>query len=130
MSTDRNMIVDSELFSEIITDFDKKIGDVEDTLNSISTIMNKIDGENDTWKSDTARSIHEKYTELGESMAYQTIDALKKYGVYRKIDEYGDGLDEEAIEHIISGFKHALVSLVDVGNPDGGVKGLGIKSAI
>lgn len=73
---------------------------------------------------------YEKYTELGESMAYQTIDALKKYGMYRKIDEYGDGLDEEAIEHIISGFKHALVSLVDVGNPDGGVKGLGVKSAI
>ena len=107
MSTDRNMIVDSELFSEIITDFDKKIGDVEDTLNSISTIMNKIDGENDTWKSDTARSIHEKYTELEKN--FEQINAeFSVYSTFLKETQSEYVTEEQKQENALDQYNETL----------------------
>jgi uncharacterized protein YukE len=108
MSTDRNMIVDSNMFSEIINDFDKKAGDVSTTLEQISKIMSNIDGENDIWRSETAKSIHEKYAELEKN--FEQINAeFTVYSTFLKetqneyvteeqkqekaLNEYNDNLD-------------------------------------
>lgn len=94
MNTDRNIVINSENLSSSITMFDEKIGKVEETLNKISTIMGKIDGNNELWKSDTALSVHEKFSKLENN--FEKINAeLNVYSIFLK-----ETLDNYKIEEI------------------------------
>lgn len=107
MSTDRNIIIDSDLFAEIINRFDNKAKGVEETLNNISNIMKNIDGENDTWRSDTALAVHEKYSELEKK--FEKINAeLGVYSVFLKETQQEYVKEEEKQEQAIDNYSEDL----------------------
>lgn len=107
MSTNRNMIVDNEMFSEIIDDFDKKMNEVEDTLDQISNIMSNIDGENDLWKSNVAKSIHEKYSELEKNFE-QINTELKVYSTFLKETQSEYVTEEQKQEAALEEYNETL----------------------
>ena len=83
MSTDRNMIIDSDAFLEDFGEFDKKIGKVEETLYQIDNLMKQIDGENELWKCENAVLVSDSYSKLAET--FKKINAeLNVYSIFLK----------------------------------------------
>ena len=98
---DSNILVSSEAFQESITKFDEKIKKVSDLLSNISNTMSEIDGVNETWRSDTSKSIHEEFSIIESN--FEKINAeLTVYSIFLKetLEEYNneENKQEKAIE--------------------------------
>ena len=65
---------------------------------------------------------YEAFMQLGERAAYYVMDLLSKEKTH-----YGKP-DEDALFHIKSSFNDNLSVLMDIGDPDFGIKGYGIKN--
>ena len=107
MAIDKKLIIDNSAFSDIITNFDKKVSDVEDTLSQISNIMNNIDGENDNWNSITARSVHEKYSKLEENFV-QINSELKVFSLFLKETQSEYLKEEQREEKAVEEYSESL----------------------
>lgn len=95
MSTDRNIVINSENFSNSITKFDETIKKVEESLKNISNYMSNIDGTNENWRSETALSVHEKFSNLEKN--FENINTeLNVYKVF--LQETLDNYNEEEIK--------------------------------
>lgn len=83
MSLERNIIINSSNFLNSKIAFDKKIGNVEDIFNNLSSCMKKIEGNNDIWRSDTSVAVYEKYLELEKKFKEINIE-LNTYSIFLK----------------------------------------------
>ena len=107
MATDRNMIIDNEMFIDIITDFDKKMSEIEKTLDQISNIMSNIDGENDNWNSITAKSVHDKYSKLEKNFT-QINAELNVYSTFLKETQSEYVTEEQKQENALDEYSESL----------------------
>ncbi len=103
-----SLIVNSESFNSSISSFKDTTLKIKEILDSITELMKEIDGDNETWKSKTAVSVHEKYkeTELRFKDINETFEKYNKFLIttledYQKeekkqevsIDSQSDNLD-------------------------------------
>ena len=101
MKVDSNILVSSEAFQNSITKFDEKIKKVSEILDNLSNTMKEIDGKNETWRSDTSKSIHEEFSNIESN--FEKINAeLTVYSIFLKetLEEYNteENKQEKAIE--------------------------------
>lgn len=76
-----SLIVNSESFNSSISKFKDTTLKVKEILESITQLMKEIDGENETWKSKTAVSVHEKYSET-ESRFKDINETFERYNKF------------------------------------------------
>lgn len=78
-----SVLLNSDDFSNNIDKFDKKRREIEDLLEKITISMNKINGHNEIWNSDTQRMIYDDYK--GIEKRYNGINAeFTSYSIFLK----------------------------------------------
>lgn len=101
MKAESNILVNSEAFQDSIAKFDERIKKVSELLSNLSNTMQEIDGNNENWRSATAKSIHEEFSEI-ESNFEQINAELTVYSIFLKetLEDYNEEetKQEKAIE--------------------------------
>ena len=74
--TTRNVMINSEAFSEDISNFETHVNNIVEYFEKISRTMSNIDGKNDLWKSNTAVLMHDDYQELEKRFEKINVELL------------------------------------------------------
>ena len=74
--TTRNVMINSEAFSDDITKFETHVNNIVEYFEKISRTMSNIDGKNDLWKSNTAVLMHDDYQELEKRFEKINVELL------------------------------------------------------
>lgn len=97
----QSIVVNSIEFTSSAASFQETSAKIKEILNSITELMKEIDGDNETWKSKTAVSLHEKY-KVTESRFKDINETFDKYNKFLKttIEDYQreEKKEEESIE--------------------------------
>lgn len=103
----KNIEIDTQELEAIISELDKKIISVSDTMNEINNGMNKIDGSYDTWKGNSQAAVYKSYLTIANKFPV-IINRLREYSQFLKDTVTNYNTMEKSIENEIDNKEESL----------------------